>query len=175
MQTPSAAQEIIPMLEQSRESLHAAAAGLSDQQASIRPAPDRWSVIEIIEHVARAEESFAKWLERAEVRDMPTVDREKEATLAVQLADRSKKVEAPDVVKPQGKCADLASALEYFDAARAHTIEFARSQGERLYHLHTAHPRRGPVNGAELLVIAAGHARRHAEQVREVIAAIAAR
>jgi hypothetical protein len=68
---------------------------------------------------------------------------------------------------PAGRFETLEQALAEFQAARGRSLGIASEQGDALYLLATEHPRFGPVNGAELMIIIAGHARRHAEQIRE--------
>jgi hypothetical protein len=48
-----------------------------------------------------------------------------------------------------------------------------RPRATDLYSLAAEHPRFGPRNGLEMLLIISGHAQRHAEQIRETKAAVA--
>jgi len=52
------------------------------------------------------------------------------------------------------------------------TLQFARERAADLYMIASVHPAFGPLNGVEALMIIAGHAQRHAEQIREVRAAL---
>jgi hypothetical protein len=81
-------------------------------------------------------------------------------------------VQAPEAVLPGGRFTTLAQALEQFNAGRTRSIQFAEDRCDELYFLASEHPRFGPVNGVELLIIIAGHCRRHAEQIRETRAAL---
>ncbi len=164
--------EIVENLERSRQEFIAALAGLSESQAKLRPDPERWSVLDCVEHVATVEERFLGWLEAAEKLDAPRVDKEKEVGLTARVPDRSTRVKAPDAVLPVGRFTSLAQAVEQFNAARTRCIQFADYRSDDLYCLTSAHPRFGPVNGVELLIIIAGHSRRHAQQIREARAAL---
>jgi prephenate dehydrogenase len=62
--------------------------------------------------------------------------------------------------------------LERFHAARGRTMQLAQERAADLYTLASAHPVFGPLNGVEAMIIIAFHSRRHAEQIREVRAAI---
>jgi hypothetical protein len=53
-------------------------------------------------------------------------------------------------------------------------VEFAKARYADLYSLDLEHRRFGRVNGIELMVIIAGHARRHAEQIRELVSDLGA-
>jgi len=160
--------EIVQILEDSRADFHAAAEGVPEAQAKLSPAPGRWSVIECVEHIVITESRFLGWLENPIADPAPPADKEKEAKMLVGVASRAQRVQAPEPAHPTGRFATLAEALERFDAARAHSIRFAESQGEGLYALAAKHPFFGVCNGAEVMVLIAAHARRHAAQIREI-------
>jgi hypothetical protein len=158
--------EIVENLERSRQEFLAAVAGITEAQAKERPHPERWSVLDCVEHVATVEVRFQGWLEGAKKLDAPRVDKEKE------VPDRSTRVKAPEAVVPSGRFTTLAQALEQFNTGRTRSVQFAEERSDDLYCLAAEHPRFGPVNGVELLIITAGHSRRHAEQIKETRAAL---
>jgi hypothetical protein len=164
--------DIVDILERSKEEFHASASGVPESLAAMRPEENRWSVLDCVEHVTTVEEIFLKRLAGGEYQEPPPKDREKESGLAARFVDRSAKRKAPEAIWPKGRFASLAEGLQEFHAARDRTIQFARERGADLYALASAHPVFGPLNGVEALIIIAGHARRHAEQIREVRAAL---
>ena len=167
--------ELVQTLENSREEFNAAAGGISELQASVRAEPGRWSVLECVEHVTIVEERFLSRLEGAGQTATPPADKQREADLAARVTNRAERAQAPEPVRPSGRFSSLAEALDGFNAARTRTVQFAEGQGNAVYSLASEHPRFGPLNGAELLIIMAGHARRHAAQIREVRAALGTR
>jgi uncharacterized damage-inducible protein DinB len=169
---PQEKTELIQNLERTREEFLATLAGLSESQAKVRPDPERWSVLECVEHVASVEERFLSLLQSASKNDTPRVDREKEAGLMARIADRTTRIQAPETVWPKGRFTTLADAIEEFNAGRTRSIQFAQDRCDDLYCLASAHPRLGPMNGAEFLVLIAAHGRRHAAQIREARAAL---
>ena len=169
---PKERTEIVDNLERSRQEFIAALAGLAESQAKMRPDPERWSVLDCVEHVTSVEERFLGFLEKAETLDAPRIDKEKEWGLMARIPDRSTRVKAPEAVVPTGRFATLAQALEQFNTGRTRSIQFAAEHCDDLYRLASAHPRFGPMNGVEFLIIIAGHSRRHAEQIRETRAAL---
>jgi hypothetical protein len=169
---PQERSEIVENLERSRQEFLAALSGLTESQASIRPDAARWSVLDCVEHVTTVEERFQGWLNAAKKLDAPRIDKEKEAGLLARVPDRSTRVQAPEAVVPAGRFTTLEQAIEQFNAGRARSIQFAEDRYDDLYCLASEHPRFGPVNGVELLIIIAGHCRRHAEQIRETRAAL---
>ncbi len=169
---PSETSEIIEILEKSKDDFHAAASGVPESLANTRPEADRWSVLDCVEHVATVEEIFLKRLAGGEHTEAPPEDKVKEAALAARVVDRSTRRQAPETVLPKGQFTTLAEGLERFHTARGRTIRFARERAADLYTLASAHPVFGPLNGVEALIVIAAHARRHAEQIREVRAAL---
>jgi hypothetical protein len=171
---PEERNEIVRALEDSRKEFCAAVEGVSEEHAKVSPAEGRWSVLQCVEHVTVVEKRFLSRLEVTDHPPAPPPSKQKEAELAVRVVDRTNRAQAPEAAQPAGRFLSLEQALENFNAARTRTIEFAIARGDDLYDLTWEHPRFGPLNGAELLVITAGHARRHAEQIREVREAIKA-
>ena len=170
--SPQERTEIVQILESSREVFNSACAGVAEEHAKSQPAPDRWSVLDCVEHVTFVEQRVLGRMEQTAPGNAPAVDKQKEAHLAARLPDRTERVMAPEAIRPAGRYASLAEALEQFNAARTRTIEFAQARGEDVYALALEHPRFGKLNGMEFLVLIAGHARRHAEQIREARAAL---
>src|ERR1700722_19175959 len=164
--------EIVQHLERGRADFLASVAGLSASQAALRPDPARWSVLDCVEHVTIVEERFLGWLENAKKLDTPSIDKQKEADLLVRVADRSARAQAPEAVVPNGRFTTLEQALEQFNANRNRSVQFAQDRSDELYSLAAEHPRFGPMNGAEFLIIITAHARRHAAQIQEVRAAL---
>jgi hypothetical protein len=169
---PGERSEIIDILEKSREEFQAAADGVPESLAKTRPEADRWSVLECVEHVATVEEVFRGRIATGLPAETPPPDKQKEAALAALVADRSTRRNAPEAILPKGRFTSLAQGLEQFHGARDRTMQFARDNAANLYALTAAHPVFGPLNGMEALTIIAAHARRHAEQIREVRAAL---
>jgi uncharacterized damage-inducible protein DinB len=171
--SPQPSSEIADTLEQSREEF-LAAANVPESLASVKPAEGRWSVLDCIEHVTTVEQGFLGRLKPAEG-EAPPANRDREAEILGIVLDRSSRRQAPEAIHPKGRFASLTQALEEFNAVRARTAQFAEEQGPGLYSLTVTHPVLGPMNGKEALILIAGHARRHAAQMRETAAALAAR
>ncbi|HEX5226798.1 MAG TPA: DinB family protein [Bryobacteraceae bacterium] len=163
---PQERTEIVNNLERSRAEFLATLEGLTDAQARVKPGPDRWSVLECLEHVTFVEDRFYGWLEKAAKLDSPRRDREKELRLMAMVPDRTTRAKSPEAALPTGRWT-LQEAIDEFNARRDRSVRFAAEHSNDLYSLAAEHPRFGPVNGVELLIISAGHARRHAEQIRE--------
>ena len=163
--------EIIKTLEQSRDDLHSAVEGVYEAESRTRPAEGRWSVLECLEHVANVERRFLSRLEGAGQLGS-SIDPQREAGVLAMVTDRSQRRQAPEPVQPVGRFASLADALADFDSTRAEVIRFAQAHHAELRTLGTEHAVFGKVTGYELILIIAGHACRHAAQIREARAAL---
>jgi hypothetical protein len=75
---------------------------------------------------------------------------------------------APELVRPSGRFASLAEAVEQFVSRRERTIQWVESCSEDLRGLSTLHPAAGQINCYECLWLLIGHPARHAEQIREI-------
>lgn len=143
--------------------------GLSDSQWTFKPAPDRWSVAENLEHVAIIEDRV-----HAVLGKMPTApeappdrnDAEIENIIFNEVCKRSVRVEAPPAVCPTHQCSP-AESLSRFVKSRTHTLELLESAPALRGHV-LPHPILGEWDGYQWILAAAGHAARHADQIAEV-------
>jgi hypothetical protein len=155
-------------LSESSRALAEALEGIGEDEAAFRPDPLRWSVLDCVEHLALAEHGMLKRITSAPVAEPLTADSGRELRIATSMIDRSFPREAPGSVFPAGRFATLAEACERFDAARSQTILFAQEHAGDLVLRTIVHPFFGPVTGTEMMLIMAGHVRRHADQIREI-------
>ena len=157
----------VAMLEAGRRDFLEAARGISPEHASPKTTSNGWSVLECIEHVAFVEERYLRWILKGRVIE-PQRDAEKEMRLFSTIRSRLTKVDAAEVLRPRGRFKTLAEALDEFEAVRERSIQLAQERGESLYSVGIKHPYFGRLNGVELLQLIDGHARRHADQIREI-------
>lgn len=157
----------IAALEAGRQEFLSAIDGLTDAQAAMRPAEDRWSVLECVEHIVTVEGRFQGWINNGKKLEAGVANPENEASLFARVTDRTVKAQAPEAVVPKGTIATLESGRSLFNAARDETVRMAKERGGDLYSVGAEHPRFGPMNGIEVLFLTAAHARRHSAQIRE--------
>jgi uncharacterized damage-inducible protein DinB len=164
---PQEMQDVTGQLESARAELIVAVSGLTEEQARTRPAPDRWSVLECVEHVTFVERRFLGMVRQSEAGTSAERDAAKEAALKERVLDRNNRRSAPEAVRPTGKYGSISEALREFNATRDETLRFASEQGLNLLSRSANHPVLGPLNGVEALLLIAGHGRRHTAQIRE--------
>jgi hypothetical protein len=153
---------LIGMLESGRRDFLAALDGADGSRRQ-----GGWSVLEIVEHVAIVEERNIERI-RIGTETAPRRDPSRELRLFTMVRSRLRRVEAPEVVWPAGRFRTIAEARAEFDAVRDRSVAIARELGDGLYSRGSTHPFFGPVNGVELMQIIDAHARRHADQIREI-------
>jgi uncharacterized damage-inducible protein DinB len=162
---------LISILEAGRRDFLEAARNVSPEQASGKPTPKSWSVLECIEHVVVVEDRFLGWISNGTA-IAPQRSEEKEIRLFTTIRNRMTRVQAPEAVHPQGRFETLAAALAEFEAVRDRSVQVVQERGDLLYSIGVTHSRFGNMNGAELIHVIDGHARRHAEQIRETCEAL---
>jgi hypothetical protein len=157
---------LIARLKQSREVYLRTLKGVNDAAAKIKPAPDRWSILEVSEHVATAErQMLTLWMKLAQPGQ---ADRTLDEIIVTNAHDRTRKQIAPERSRPQGKMPSVSQAIEQFDFYRGQTIAYLEGELEDLRAKTVAHPIAGTIDGYQLFLLMACHAERHAEQIEEL-------
>ncbi len=155
-------QELLDELAAGPEVLLQALDGVTDPDR--KPAPRRWSVLEIVEHIAVVEEYLlARLLEGVDASE-PVGSPERERKIRHFAPTRLRRVSAPEALVPTGRYGTLAEALNAFQAIRAETTRYVEAAGD-LRAKVAIHPILGQVNCYEMLLMMAAHPRRHAEQI----------
>ena len=157
---------LLSILEAGRLDFLDATAEISPEQGSARPAPGCWSVLECIEHVVIAEDRYLSWISNG-TSIAPQRNQDRELRLFTTIRSRLTRVQAPEVLWPAGRFDSLTAALAEFKAVRDRSVQLVEERGESLYSIGARHPYFGDVNGVELIQLMDGHARRHADQIRE--------
>jgi len=161
-------QKMLSVLERTRDDFLNAVAGVSEDQARLKPSSDRWSILECAEHVVSAERGmFTAITQRSAPLSSPNGHGREEGFLR-NGTDRSRKFTTAASLAPTGRIATLADAVERFRELRAHTIAFVTACRADLRDLEVPHPIGGLISGQECLALLAVHPARHAAQIREV-------
>ncbi len=169
--TPAEHTQVLQWLDQSRQGFLAAIDGISDQQWKWKPAPDRWSVGEVAEHVVLAEASqFANVktaLASAPDPNWEAKSKGKTETLIQVLAPRLGKAQAAEAIVPRGGMTP-AQVRERFETQRAEMVKFASGTEAPLKQSFVDNQFFGPLNGYQWLIYAPLHTMRHDKQIAEV-------
>ncbi|MGO9260794.1 MAG: DinB family protein [Bryobacteraceae bacterium] len=165
---PAEKRKMLDDLERGSQALRDAVLGVSEEQAALRPGPDRWSVLDCVEHLAAVEEYLLGQLEAATPALAPVGSALREARIAERAGDRSRPVPAPESVRPRARFATLAEAVQCFESVRGRTVRFVECCEKDLRREATTQPLIGAVNCHEVLLIMALHPTRHAKQIAEI-------
>ena len=125
-------------LESTKKSIVDATKGLSTTQWNFKAGPDRWSVAEVMEHIAAAEDLIRGMIVEKAMkapaeagRDLKKID---DAVLAM-IPDRSHKQQAPEPLKPTNRYGSPEAAVKHFLESRGQTEELLNSTPDLRQHV----------------------------------------
>ena len=157
-------------LEMTKKGVLEATKGLSEAQWNFKPAPDRWSVAQVTEHIAAAED-FLRALAKEKVMLAPAgeagrdVSKTDEAVMAM-VPDRSHKAQAPEPLVPTNRFGSPEGSIKHFVESRATTEDFLKNTtGMRDHVLDSP---MGKLDAYEFVLLVAAHSERHTKQINEV-------
>lgn len=161
----------IQYLEKTRAAVLAATKNLSEAQWNYKPATNRWSVAEVTEHIAAAEdflldmvkEKVMKAPARTETEDVKAIDE----FVLHQVPDRSHKVDAPEPLRPDNRFGSAEASVKHFQESRAKTIAFLKETTDLRQHAVDS-PLGKKLDGYEWVLFVAAHSERHTKQIDEV-------
>ena len=162
----------ISYLKETQKDFLAAIDGVSDAQWKFKAAPDRWSIAETAEHIAVAEDLI--WGRVNEMMKAPANPERraetagKDKVILDKIPDRSRKAQAPEVLKPTGRFATREELVKHFKEVRAKEIAFLEQTKEDLRSHVADHPALGAMDGYQWVIFNGAHSKRHTAQIEEV-------
>ncbi len=158
-------------LHASRKMFIDATDGLTPAQWTFKAAPDRWSIADIAEHLTLTEDGI-NGLVQSTLKAGPPPET-KPAVVADEkilesLRDRSKRAQAPEVLRPTGKWPTRDSQVAEFKRRRDATITYVQTTQDALRAYTRPHPLFGAIDGLQWYLLMAGHTERHVAQMLEV-------
>jgi DinB superfamily len=171
MLTEKERENALKRLNRTRQVLLDAVQGVTEDQARWKPAPDRWSILEYVEHLAISDDELVQMIERSlKTPAQPETEEQRHAreqkireTPVPRGANR-----APETLQPHARFASLADAVAAFLAARERTLEYARTTEADLRSHFTNHTVLGPLDGYQWLNGNAHHVETHSAHIREI-------
>jgi len=147
------------------------AKGLSEAQLNFKAAPDRWSVAQVLEHIASAEDMLFGLVQtqvmtapaRPAGEDVKAIDE----LILTAIPDRTQKRSAPEPLIPNDRFHGAKASLEHFEASRAKTIAFLNDTKDLRDHAIDS-PLGKKLDGYQWLLFIAAHTDRHTKQLLEV-------
>ncbi len=158
-------------LKQTRAGVLDATKGLSEAQWNFKPAPTKWSVAEVTEHIAAAEdflmgmiqEQVMKAPARTEPADLKAID----DFVLQAIPDRSKKVQAPEPLAPTNRFSNTKGSLKHFKESRAKTVKFLKESKDLRAHAIDS-PLGKKLDAYQWVLFISAHSERHTKQINEV-------
>jgi DinB family protein len=157
-------------LETTKKNVLEATKGLSEAQWNFKPAPDRWSVAQVMEHIAAAED-FLLTLTKEKVLLAPAGEPGRDVKKAdegvlIMVPDRTNKVQAPEPLIPTNRFGSPEGSVKHFAESRGTTENFLKTAtGLRDHVLDSP---MGKLDGYEFVLLIAAHSERHTKQINEV-------
>jgi uncharacterized damage-inducible protein DinB len=174
-------EEVLNYLDSERTALREAVELVPTDLRDKEPGPDRWSVAQVLQHLVIIEKRISmgmtKWVADAKAAgvgpEAATSSVLNSLDLAL-IADRSRRRNAPEEVRPDGKL-DAATAWTTLEQTRA-ALRGAVMPGDGLALGEVIQPHSvlGPINIYQWLLFVGSHEVRHTAQVREIAAELKA-
>src|SRR5580658_5216403 len=161
----------LALLARSRTAVIKAVDGLTEPQARWKPTPERWSILEYIEHLAVSDDALVVLVKRSleSPAHIETEDERRAREQKIRETPVPRGVNhAPERLRPVERFASLKDAVAAFLAARERTIEYARSTTDDLRSHFAPHPVLGSLDAFQWLCGNARHAETHAGHVLEI-------
>jgi hypothetical protein len=160
-------------LQDTRDAFLKSISGLSEKQWRFKPAPDRWSVAEVSEHIAVSESTILGLVQGKIMVGPATPEKRAEVKVTdeqilTKVPDRSHKAQAPEFLKPTGRWANRAEVTKAFEDARATTMDYVKTTHDDLRDHFGPHPILGPLDAYQWILLISAHSERHTKQIEEV-------
>jgi len=148
--------------------------GLSVAQWTFKPAPDRWSVAEVAEHIAISEETISQLaVQKAMQSPLLTAEqkeeqKKKDDSVIKMIPDRSQRFQAPEFLRPTNRWPNREALTAAFKATRGKNIAYIEKTTDELRSHAVPHPVMGPTDAYQWFLLMSAHAERHVAQIQEV-------
>jgi DinB superfamily len=176
MQPPTASPSsdaLLALLDRERAAFLAQVERVPGALQARRLAPDRWSVAEIVEHVARIDRGVGKLIALRSAQPVPATPEQLAAArltpeMIARVRSRAERVEAPERVRPTGTLSPEDALEQLANARAALKAAFLAADPSVLDGGVHPHPVIGPVTIRGWVELAAHHDARHAQQIAEL-------
>jgi hypothetical protein len=170
--TPQEREFALKQYETTRDNFLKSIAGLSQKQWTFKPAPDRWSVAEVAEHITVSETTIfglvPKLMQGPADPQKRDLVKGKDEIIIEKVPDRSHKVQAPEILRPTGRFATEADLTKAFGDARKSNMDYIRTTNDDLRDHFFDHPMLGTLDGYQWVLLVSAHTARHTAQIEEV-------
>ena len=163
--------QALKYLEKTRAGVVDATKGLSEAQWNFKAATNRWSIAEVAEHIAAAEDRLFGMIEeqvmKAPARTEPDDVKAIDELVLQNVPNRTRKVEASEDLRPTNRFGSPKDSLKHFEQSRAKTVKFLKDTNDLRAHA-TDSPFGKKLDAYEWVLFIAAHSERHTKQMLEV-------
>jgi len=160
-------------LQETHDAFLKSITGLSEKQWTFKPAPDRWSVAEVSEHIAISESTIFGLVQKQFMASPAAPERRAEVKVTDQqiltmVPDRSRKAQAPEFLKPTNRWPTREELVKAFEQNRTATENYVRTTNDDLRDHFGPHPLLGTMDVYQWILLISAHSERHTKQIEEV-------
>jgi hypothetical protein len=168
-------EEVVNYLDKIRTEVRSAVDSVPSDARNEKPAPDQWSVAQVLDHLAivhsRVATAIGRWIAEAQAAGLGPETSNSSLLNSIpseRILDRSRKVQAPEAIRP-GSEVDAETAWNALEQAREKLrAAFLSGDGLALEEVVQPHPVLGPINMYQWTLFNGSHEARHALQIREI-------
>jgi hypothetical protein len=146
--------------------------GLTPAQLNFKADSTRWSIAQCVEHIAKAEAALTMAYQQGLNSPADPSKRDSVKYTDQQiihfLTDRSRKFQAPEMLRPVGSFGSFQAALDSFVARRNRNIEFIKTTDADLRDHFVTFPGFGVIDDYQMILFMVSHSKRHTMQLEEV-------
>ena len=146
--------------------------GLTTAQLNFKADTTRWSVAQCVEHIALAEAALTMAYQQGLQGPADPSKRDSikytDQQIIHFLTDRSRKFQAPEMLRPVGTFSSFQASLDSFVARRNRNIEFVKTTQADLRDHFVTFPGVGVVDDYQVILFMVSHSKRHTLQLEEV-------
>jgi hypothetical protein len=158
-------QRLVAHLEMTENWLTSEVSGLSDPQLNFRPAPGKWTILDVVEHLTLAEPGYWDDL-KGSMKGPPGKSKHRDAGDLYVLwygIDRTNKQVTSKEETPKSNLKDVNTGLQAIHKLRAEMLQYARTTDEDLRgHMYGYH------DVYQWFIMISTHMQRHVMQIREI-------
>jgi DinB superfamily len=170
--TPQERDFATQFMVKTRDTLLMDVKGLTPAQLNFKADTSRWSVAQCVEHIALAEAALTMAYQQALNSPADPSKRDSikytDQQIIHFLTDRSRKFQAPEMLKPVGTFSSFQASLDSFVARRNRNIEFVKTTQTDLRDHCSVFPGVGTVDDYQVILFMVSHSKRHTLQLEEV-------
>lgn len=167
-----AANPLVESLEAHRADFVAALSGLSEDQLNYHESEDRWSILEVAEHIVMADRGIAAGV-TGMLEAGPNPEAAPDSSVSAEmisgmLSDRSTTFTAPDDFTPTGAYSTADEAIAAFDESHQVMVDAASNGDVDLSQYYGDNPVFGTIDASKWISFSMAHGQRHLDQIQQV-------